>query len=117
MTSTMPSTITIAPSVAAPDRLAHPAGWRARADRVVAEQTAELSALSEVRSASISVEGGPHALVLRVECLMASEVVSLDVMRLLNDDLPARVEEMVGLPLTERHLELTISQYAVADAA
>jgi hypothetical protein len=104
------------PAPASPARLAHPSEWRARADLVIAEQTAQLATLGDIRTVSMTIDGGPHALVLRVECLMASEVVSLEVMRHLNDDLPTHVEEAIGLPLSERHLELTISQYAATSA-
>lgn len=114
---TASSAIQLAVAAPSADRLAHPSAWRARADRVIAEQTSDLAGVKDIRNVTITVDGGPGSLVLRVECLMASEVVSLEVMRRLNDELPAHVEEAVGLPLSERHLELTISQYAASDAA
>lgn len=98
-------------------RLAHPSSWRARADRAIAEQTDALTALREIRSASITLSGPADALVLRAECDMATEAVPLEVMRRLDDELPARLEQVVGLPLLERHLELTITQHVAVDAA
>lgn len=116
-TTTSTIQLDVAPQTSStPTRLAHPSRWRERADLVIAEQTAQLATIGNIRTVSMTIEGGPHALVLRVECLMTSEVVSLEVMRRLNDELPAHVEEAIGLPLSERHLELTISQYAATSA-
>lgn len=87
-------------------RSAHPSAWRERAERAVIVERARLRAHPAIWSVEIVLDGEPDGLSLRVRCALASDVVPLDLMRLLHEELPLRFEAAIGLPVLERHLDL-----------
>lgn len=95
-------------------RLAHPSSWRERVTRAIASERAHLESLPSIRSLEIVVEGRPDALVLRITCVTASEIVPLAVMREIDGELPARLEAAAMQPFVERHVSLAIGQGVVA---
>lgn len=98
-------------------RLAHPSSWRSRLDLAVDAETARLHALPSVKDATISVTGPAAHLTLAVDCTLTSEIAPLSLMRLLDDELPARLASEAGHPITARQLDLAVRQHGSAAAA